>query len=405
MRIVLRPLVAALVGATILSSAVAKNFRVILPPADVDRAGQVIAFKLPADAPKSAVLRDVSGRSLALQADPDGSSRFIVPWQKAGTSLTFTLISGAGGPREGVVAAPDRGELKLTVSGQTVLYYRLERAAVPREGIKPELLRAGYLHPVFSPTGQLVTDDYPSNHAHHHGIWTPWTKTSFQGRSPDFWNMGAKTGAEEFVALDRTWSGPVHGGFEARLKMVDLSAPTPVTALNETWQVTVYDVGGASRPVRMFDLVTTQTCATADPLILPKYHYGGFGFRAAGTWNGPGDAARYLTSEGVTDRIKGNNSRARWCFLGGPLKDGAFAGTATLGHPDNFRAPQPVRLHPNMPYFSFVPQLLGEFRIEPGQPYVARFRFIVADGEPDRAHLDSYWHGYAQPATVKLEPL
>jgi hypothetical protein len=146
--------------------------------------------------------------------------------------------------------------------------------------------------------------------------------------------------------------------FTARLKMVDLSAPTPVTALNETWQVTVYDVGGASRPVRMFDLVTTQSCATADPLILPEYHYGGFGFRAAGAWNGPGDAARYLTSEGITDRIKGNNSRARWCFIGGPLKEGAFAGTATLGHPDNFRAPQPVRLHPNMPYFSFVSKKL-----------------------------------------------
>ena len=155
----------------------------------------------------------------------------------------------------------------------------------------------------------------------------------------------------------------------------------------------------------MFDLVTTQTCATADPLILPTYQYGGFGFRAAWAWNGPGDAVRFLTSEGGTDRIKENNARARWCFIGGPLKDGAFAGTATLGHPDNFRAPQPVRLHPNMPYFSFVPQLLGEFRIEPGHPYVARFRFIVADGPPDRALLDAYWNGYAQPAAVKLDPL
>ena len=75
--------------------------------------------------------------------------------------------------------------------------------------------------------------------------------------------MQEKKGREDLVSLDRTWSGPVHGGLEARLKMVDLSAPTPVTALHETWQVTVYDVGGASRPVRMFDLVTTQTCATA----------------------------------------------------------------------------------------------------------------------------------------------
>jgi hypothetical protein len=58
-----------------------------------------------------------------------------------------------------------------------------------------------------------------------------------------------------------------------------------------------------------------------------------------------------------------------------------------------------------MPYFSFVPQLLGEFRIEPGTPYVARFRFIVADGEPDRAHLEAYWHGYATPAVATLTPL
>ena len=405
MRLTVRAFATALAGATLLSSVAAKNFRVLVAPADVARAGQVIAFPLPPDAPKSAVLRNADGRLVGLQTDADGTTRFIIPAQKARESLTFILTSGASVPHEGVVVAPDQGDLRVSVSGQPVLYYRLERDAVPRAGIPPEIVRAGYIHPVYSPAGQPVTDDYPSNHPHHHGIWTPWTKTSFQGRAPDFWNMHNKTGAEEFGSLDRTWSGPVHGGFSARLKMVDLSAPTPVTALNETWQVTVYDVGGASRPVRMFDLVTTQTCASTDPLILPEYHYGGFGFRAAGAWNGPGDAARFLTSEGVSDRIKGNNSRARWCFIGGPLKDGAFAGTATLGHPENFRAPQPVRLHPNMPYFSFVPQILGEFKIVPGAPYIARFRFIVADGEPDRAHLDAYWNGYAQPATVKLEAL
>ncbi len=401
----LRLLTLALVCATAIPPARAKNYRVTLPPTEVDRAGQVIEFKLPADAPKSAILRDTHGRQLSLQTDADGTSRFVVGTQRARETLTFTLSSGAGVPREGVAVAEEQGDLKLTVSGQPVFYYHLNRAAVPRDDIKPEYLRAGYIHPVFSPTGQLVTDDYPSNHPHHHGIWTPWTKTSFQGRSPDFWNMQAKTGAEEFVSLDRTWNGPVHGGFEAKLKMVDLSAPTPVTALNETWLVTLYDLSGTARPVRMFDLVTTQTCATNDPLILPQYHYGGFGFRAAWAWNGKGDAARFLTSEGGTDRIKDNNTRARWCFIGGPLKDGAFAGTATLGHPSNFRSPQTVRLHPDMPYFSFVPQAQGEFRIEPGTPYVARFRFIVADGPPDRALLEAYWQGYATPATPRLDPL
>jgi hypothetical protein len=393
----------ALTCALWLSPALARNYRVTLEPAGVDRAGQVIVFKLPADAPKSAAVRDAQGHDVPMQADADGTVRFTVAAQKAGEALAYTLVGGPGRVRTGVVVAPEAGDLRVNVGGQPTLFFRMDRNRLPRADIKPEVVRAGYIHPVFSPAGQIVTDDYPSNHVHHHGIWAPWTKTSFQGRAPDFWNMHQKSGAEDFVALDRTWSGPVHGGFEARLKMVDLSAPVPVQALNVGWKLIAYDVAGASRPVRMFDLFITHSCATNDPLILPKYHYGGFGLRGAGAWNGPGEAARFLTSEGITDRIKGNDTRARWCYLGGVTETGALAGTAALGHPDNFRSPQPVRLHPNMPYFSFVPQQLGDFQIEPGRPYTAQFRFIVADGAPDRALLDAYWNGYAKPSVVKLK--
>lgn len=383
----------------------AADYRLTLPAAAADRAGQVVAFTLPADAPKAASLRDAAGRMVAVQREGDGTARFVVPWQAAGAALTFSLTTAVDAAAEAVAAVPVEGDLQFRVRGQPVLSFRLDRDRLPRADIKPEVVRAGYVHPVYSPAGRIVTDDYPSNHVHHHGIWTPWTKTSFQGRAPDFWNMHQKTGAEEFVALDRTWGGAVHGGLAARLKMVDRSAPTPITVLNETWQLTVFDLVGTSRPARMFDLAVSQECATAEPLVLPEYHYGGFGFRGAEAWNGPGEAARFLTSEGVTDRIKGNNTRAHWCYLGGAVAGGGIAGTATLGHPDNFRAPQPLRLHPNMPYFSLVPQQLGEFRIEPGKPYVAHFRFIVMDGEPDRALLAAYWQGYAAPATAKLDRL
>lgn len=396
----------------------ARDYRVTLAAPTADLAGQVVAFKLPADAPKSPTLRNAAGQPVALQTDADGTARFVVPAQKSGESLSYTLTAApaalalsspsAALTSTGVTVTPANGDLTITVAGQPALAYRLDRAAVPRPGIKPEILRAGYIHPVFSPAGHLVTDDYPSNHVHHHGIWTPWTKTKFQGRSPDFWNMQNKTGFEDLVALDRTWSGPVHGGLEARLRSVDLTAPTPVTALNSTWHLTVYDVPVATgaKPVRMFDLTVTHAAATSDALELPQYHYGGFGLRGSAKWNGPGDVARFLTSEGLTDRIKGNDSRARWCYLGGAVTPaGDLAGTAVLGHPENFRAPQPVRLHPNMPYFSFVPQQLGAFSIEPGKPYVARFRFIVTDGAPDRAFLDACWQAYATPAAATLAPL
>jgi hypothetical protein len=400
---------------SLVAPALARDYRLNVAAIAADRAGQVVAFKLPIDAPKTPTLRDSTGQPVALQADVNGTARFIIAAQPARIALAFILSASSplatrsapapSATPSGVAFTRDPADLRFTIGGAPVLSYHVDRNAVPRTDIKPEIFRAGYIHPVFSPAGKLVTDDYPSNHVHHHGIWTPWTKTSFQGRTIDFWNMQNKTGAEDLIAVDRTWSGPVHGGLEARLLMVDLSAPTPVTALNETWQLTLYDVPSLPHPVRMFDLVVTQTCATADAVQPQKYVYGGFGLRGASAWNGPGDAARFLTSEGFTDRIKGNDSRARWCYLGGNVEGGGVAGTTVLGHPDNFRAPQPVRLHPNMPYFSFAPQQLGDFSIEPGKPYVARFRFIVTDGAPDRAFLDACWNAYAQPAAVKLTPL
>lgn len=400
-------LAVALVGVAVAAAPLqARDYRVTVASAAEDRAAQVITFRLPADSPRPAVLRGAGGIVLPVQAHGNGEATFVLPMQKAGEPAVLVLGAGPSGTAvSGVEIRKTDGRLEVRVESRTALVYQMDREALPRQDIKPEYKRAGYIHPVFSPSGRLVTDDYPSNHVHHHGIWTPWTKTKFQGRSPDFWNMGAKTGAQDFVALDRTWDGPVHGGFEARLRQVDLSAPAPVVALDERWRVTTYRVvtAGGAAPVHVFDLETTQTCATSDPLVLPQYHYGGFGIRGADAWNGPGDAAIFLTSEGVSDRVAGNNTRGRWCFLGG-RQDGAVAGTAVLGHPGNFRAPQTLRLHPNMPYFSYVPQAQGEFAIEPGRPYVARFRFVVADGAPDRARFEAFWQGYANPAGVTLVP-
>jgi len=385
------------------SALAAREYRITLPAADVDRAAQVIALPPLDDVPRTAVLRGERGQRVPLQPGAQGGHVFVLPWQRAGETVTLTLTAGEGETQGGVEVRKEQGSVVVRVDGRRAFEFRLDAEATPRPGIAPEFKRAGYVHPVYSPAGKILTDDYPSNHVHHHGIWTPWVKTKFEGRAPDFWNMGAKTGAQDLAGLERTWGGAVHGGFEARLKQVDLSAPKPVVALHETWRVTAYHVRDvAGGPVHVFDLDLTQTCATPAPLVLPQYHYGGFGLRGADAWNGPGAAALFLTSEGVTDRVAGNNSRGRWCYLGGKL-DGEIAGTAVLGHPANFRAPQPLRLHPNMPYFSYVPQQLGEFSIEPGTPYVARFRFVAADGAPDRTRLDAYWQGYARPGVAKVE--
>jgi hypothetical protein len=152
----------------------------------------------------------------------------------------------------------------------------------------------------------------------------------------------------------------------------------------------------------MFDLVSTQTAATDDPLKLPKYHYGGLGFRGNWAWNGK-DKCFFLTSEGETDRDKGNFTRGKWCDIWGRV-DGEPVGVAILGNPQNFGAPQPMRLHPTEPFFCFAPQQLGNMEIAPGKPYVSRYRFVVHDGPPDKDLIERLWREYADPPEVELLP-
>lgn len=369
--------------------------------AAVDRAGVVATFRLAGVDGTAATVAGNDGTVLPAQRIDADTWMVVVPAIAAGASPAYAFRPAA--PAGAGVAAVRTAEgVAVRVGGQPVLDYWLRPEPLPNTGIDPKFLRSGHLHPIRTPAGVVISSSYAPNHLHHHGIWSPWAKTNFQGRKPDFWNMGDKTGTVEAVAVDRTWEGPVAGGFVSRQRFVDLSAPTPVTALDESWTLTAYSLPAGGRPAFLFDLEIDQRCATADPLVLLEYHYGGLGFRGHDQWNGA-DGAHFLTSEGLTDRVKAHATRARWCHVGGRV-DGRPAGIGILGHPGNFRAPQPMRIHPTEPFFCFAPPQLGESRIEPGRPYVARYRFVVLDGEADAALLEAYWNGYAQPAVVTIEP-
>jgi hypothetical protein len=358
-----------------------------------DRRSVVISFPLPSGlTAKSYVLRDESGRTSPLQIDGEQAS-FVLSELKAGKTKNYRIEPSTTAAETRVKAVSDERVLRVT-SGTRMFDFRLKRE-LPEPGIKEAFKRAGYMHPVYSPAGRIVTDDYPSDHYHQHGIMFAWTKTEFEGRHPDFWNMGSGTGSVEFDGIGNSWSGPVHAGFTARLRYVDLSAPKPVNVLNEVWLVRAYAI--REQPYTMFDIISTQQTAGNSPLLLPDYRYGGIAVRGHRNWRKK-ENVTFLTSE-RKDRIAGDDTRARWCAIGGDV-DGVVAGIAAFGHPDNFRAPQPVRIHPDDPYFNFSPSKLGDWRIDPGKPYVSRYRFVAFDGPADPAELDRLWNDYANPPRV-----
>ncbi len=365
-----------------------------------DRLETVVSFALPVRFKGGAyALRDASGDLLPLQIDSDRNASFVLPALKAGETRTYQLITAGSNSVWTVTRRSDALDIKRV--GLSVFTFVTTPAGLPDKNIKPVFLRGGYIHPVFTPSGRLVTDDYPSDHYHHHGIWFAWTKTEFEGAHPDFWNVGDGTGRVEFEAVDGVSNGAVYAGFKSRQRYVALTGAAPKVALNEQWDVRVYDVGRwANKPYFVFDIVATQQCASNSPLILEEYRYGGMGVRGHRNWQDKSKVS-FLTSEGK-GRLDGNATRARWVHMSG-LVDNETVGIAVLDHPNNFRSPQPLRMHPDDPYFNYAPSQLGRFEIKPGQKFVMRYRYIVADGPPDKAELDRLWTDYAVPPVVKLE--
>lgn len=379
------------------------QYRVTVTSGGFDRTGTVVSFTLPDPIdPGVYTMEDESGNQTLVQVDGQNKGWFILKELSAGSSKTYNLdtefiSSSAAG--SGVTSSVDPNTITFNAGEHPVLsYYHGENN--PPEELDERYERGGYLHPVYSPGGTVLTNHLDTAmHPHHYGIWSAWTNTEFQGRTPDFWNIQDKTARVDRDSLEAAWEGPVHGGLKAKNYFVDLTSSAPVIALNEEWEMKVYNAE-SSKEYLMFDLKLTHTANTAQPLMLPEYHYGGMAFRGHKNWDNP-DNATFLTSEGY-DRGTANETRARWAHMGG-IVDGKRVGIAVLSHPDNYRAPQPVRIHPGTPYFVFAPMQLGEMSIDPASPYVMRYRYITYDGDPDPEKINRLWNDYAYPPGVTVE--
>ncbi len=283
----------------------------------------------------------------------------------------------------------------LRIGDRPVLRYHHQRTAPP-DGIDPVYERSGYIHPVWTPAGEIVSDEFPPDHPHQNGLFLAHVKTEFEGRTPDFWNLKTASGfvrTAEIVSLE---TGPVCGGFRVRHQHVDNSLPGGKIALNEFWDVRVWQSNGEHG--WRFDITSTLTCATAAPVVLKQYHYGGMAFRGARPW--VGDEVLFTTAEGQA-REAGNHTRVPWVDLSGKTAE-RWSGLTVFTDPANFRFPEPVRLHPRMPYFVFTPAVLDDWTITPERPHVSRYHYHVHDGPQTRETTARIWQEISAPPSVAI---
>ncbi len=279
-------------------------------------------------------------------------------------------------------------------AGKTVFTYH-KTVVEPPTGVDPAYRRSGFSHPVVTPNGQIVSDAFPEDHPHQHALFAAWTKCKFDGHAVDFWNQAKKQGTVEHREVSIIEQGQVFNRMSAELVYVDLTKPEkPVDVIQETWTMQHFAIPGQ----HLFEIHSSQICIADKPLLLEEYLYGGMAFCGSGEWSdGQGD---FLTSDGKT-RKDGNHTRPNWVAIHGKV-NGQECGAAVFSHPANFRSPQPVRLHPQMPYFVFSPPVLGPFEIKPNDPPLNnRYLYVAFDGSPDVAELNQLWNDYAHPVETR----
>lgn len=321
----------------------------------------------------------------------------------AGDGRVFELVKGEPAEAEGLSSRMEDGGLVLGLSGKELLRYNY-KTVYPPEGVDTVFRRSGFIHPLRTPSGKVLTRIQPPDHYHHVGIWNPWTKVEFEGRDLDFWNLYKQEGTVRFAGFTGKVQGPVYAGFRALHEHVVLREKTEdEVALHEVWDVRTYPV---SDGMYICDFTSSLNCAGESPFTIKEYRYAGFGFRATEQWTNRNSSV--LTSEGKT-RKDADGSTAKWCIVSGET-DGSETGILFMSYPANYNFPEPLRIWPEDAnggrgdmFFNFAPTKTTDWHLEPGKTYTLRYRMLVFDGSLDASAAENAWQSFANPPGITIE--
>lgn len=73
--------------------------------------------------------------------------------------------------------------------GDKLLFSYNYTTVYPAPGVDSVYKRSGFIHPLKTLGGEVMTNCSPADHYHHFGLWYAWTKTTFEGNEIDFWNL------------------------------------------------------------------------------------------------------------------------------------------------------------------------------------------------------------------------
>jgi len=288
-------------------------------------------------------------------------------------------------------------QIVITDAGKPVLQYNYNTVAPPKEilaRIKPgarkyAVARSNYIHPLYGPDGEVLTEDWSPDHPHHRGIYWAWPEVDYGDQRGDL------------HALQRVFARPTgkikltDGADFAQIEAENLwkwEDKTPI--VRESVTVRAYRAGGHGRRI---DLRIKMT-ALADGVTLARRgtnKYGGLNIRLS-----PVKDLQLIHHVDPVDTVP----RRAWSDSVG-IRDGGTqqVGFAVFERTTNPDYPGDWIQYPNLPWFQpTFPAAGTRYALKKGEPLVLEYRFWIRRGSkvtPDE--YSAQWKAFNRQAVEK----
>lgn len=109
------------------------------------------------------------------------------------TSILLLLLLALRAPADDApvagfrMASIDEGALGIWEADRPVFTYN--HGVRSRTGVADDRKRSSYVHPLFGPDGEVLTDDFPKDHYHHRGLFWAWPHIRIGKAEYDLWML------------------------------------------------------------------------------------------------------------------------------------------------------------------------------------------------------------------------
>jgi len=283
----------------------------------------------------------------------------------------------------------DPGPLEIVDGDRPILRYNYQLVAAPpgvQERIgagsrKYAVPRSDYIHPLYGPQGEVLTDDWVVDHPHHRGIYWAWPEVDWQGKRGDLHALqhvfARPTGK---VRIDQG-EGFVQIEADSEWRWDD---STPI--VREVATIRAHRASGTGRAI---DLLFRFTALESDVQVARRgtKHYGGLNVRLA-----PAQEQKIAV---FTDPPATEPRRA-WAQRSGVPRGGKTLVTlGILQSPLNPDYPGDWVQFPNLSWVQpTFPASGTRYTITKDRPLELRYRLWIQNGELAPEALAKLWTDY-----------